>query len=86
MAQNRVKMGQNGSKWPELHWPNPGDPFFLSIRSDGTVCARSTEGGMERELENPGDPFSPSIWSDGTLFQFHASHGGGYGARTRKSG
>ena len=87
-------MGQNGSKWPELHWPNPGDPFFSGVRWDGTVfwCALHSggvssalhRGGMERELENPGDPFFPSIRSDGTLFQIRAPQGG-YGARTRKS-
>ena len=48
MAQNRVNMGQNGSKWPELHWPNPGDPFFPSARWDGTVFRRALHRGGYR--------------------------------------
>ena len=57
-------MGQNGSKWPELHWPNPGDLFFPSIRSDGTLFQiRAPHGGVWSALGR-------GVWSENPLHMF----------------
>ena len=54
MAQNRVKMVKMGQNGPELHWPNPSDPFFpYSVGLDG-FQARAPQRGVWSALHMGG--------------------------------